>query len=204
MRTARILGSTLLVFGCAVVTACSSEPTATSSASSAKKSAAPAPSPSPSVSSPAPSASSSVAAAAAKPLADNAVSVESMNLAFEPPKGVKGSAHELRDSGTAVVEFVGYDLPLSIGRAHGDLEHVKEKRAKEEGFVKWLTETADSAVAEVEVSKKKEYYGFAIKTVGGELFECGTMAKQKRTSPNEKAVRASLALCDSLRPLPIK
>lgn len=204
MRTAQILGSTLLLVGCAAVTACSSEPTAQSSASSAKKSAAPAPSPAPSASSATPALSGSAAAAAAKPLADNAVTVESMAIAFEPPKGVKGSAHELRDSGTAVVEFSGYDLPLSVGRAHGDLDHVKEKRAKEEGFVKWLTETADSAVAEVEVAKKKEYYGFSVKSVGGELFECGTMAKQKRTSPNEKAVRASLALCDTLRPMPIK
>lgn len=137
-------------------------------------------------------------AAPAKPLASNAVVIDSIRVAIEPPENVTGSAHEM-GGGVAILDFKGYEVSLTVGHAHGNMAHTTKKREAEEGFQKWIESTDDTAIAEVKVGNAKEYYGFMITKLGEQHFECGTLTKRKRTSPNEKAVRASLELCKGLR-----
>lgn len=133
-----------------------------------------------------------------KPLASNAVVIESLKLAIEPPAGVTGDSHEM-GNGVSILDFKGFDVSLTVSLAHGDMKYTKEKRAKEEGFEKWVEETDEIAIAQVKVDKAKEFYGFQITKLGESHYECGTLTKRKRTSNNEKAVRAALALCKGLR-----
>ena len=146
---------------------------------------------------PAPTATES-AGPPPKPLASNAVVIESLKLAIEPPANVTGSSHEM-GNGVSILDFKGFEVSLTVSLAHGDMKHTKAKRAAEEGFEKWLEETDDTAIAQLKLDKATEYYGFQITKLGDSLYECGTLTKRKRTSSSEKAVRAALALCKGLR-----
>ncbi|NUP07607.1 MAG: hypothetical protein HOW73_16285 [Polyangiaceae bacterium] len=132
-----------------------------------------------------------------KPLAANAIEIPSTNLALEPPEHVSGSARLV--NAIPVVDFKGFEVSLTISPAHGDMAHTKQHRATDEGFQKWIEETDDTAIGELKVGNAKEYYGFQITKLGDKLVECGTLTMKRRTFPNEKSVRAALALCKSLR-----
>lgn len=132
------------------------------------------------------------------PLASNAVVIDSLKLALEPPPGTTGGSHEM-GNGVSILSFAGHPVSITVSLAHGDLAYAKKHRETDEGFQKWVTETDDTAVAEMLVDKKKEYYGFVVRKIGDKTYECGTLTMKRRSSPNEKAVREALALCNGLR-----
>ncbi len=132
------------------------------------------------------------------PLASNAVVIDSLKLAIEPPPGTTGGSHEM-GNGVSILSFSGHPVSITVSLAHGDLAYAKKHRETDEGFQKWVTETEDTAVAEMLVDKKKEYYGFVVRKIGDKTYECGTLTMKRRSSPNEKAVREALALCNGLR-----
>lgn len=134
----------------------------------------------------------------AKPLSSNAIPIDNLRIAIEPPGATTGSVHDMGEQ-MSILRFAGYPIQITIGPAHGDLAHMKQKREKEDGFVRWAAETADSAIAELLVENKKEYYGFTIRTVRGVSVECGTLTMKRRSAPSEKDVKSALALCDGLR-----
>jgi len=101
--------------------------------------------------------------------------------------------------GDVIVRFPGYEVALTLSNAHGDMAYAKKRTAGEPGFVRWDYEKDDVAIAEIEVDKVKEYMGFTVKKLGDASFECGTLTMKRRTSPNEKAVKDALALCEGLR-----
>jgi hypothetical protein len=142
-------------------------------------------------------ATATATAAPSKPLASNAVVIDSLKLAIEPPPGTSGSAHEMKEG--IILHFSGNRIALTVSEAHGDLAYAKKHRETDPGFQKWVTETEDTAVAEMLVDKKKEYYGFKNIKIGDKTYECGTLTMIRRSSPDEKAVRSALALCDGLR-----
>lgn len=134
-----------------------------------------------------------------KPLSSNAIPLKTLGLAYEPPADVKATVNEIQKDAT-IIHFKGHEVSITLGHAHGDMKHLREKRAKDEGFVRWVTETDETSVAEIEVNKVKEYYGFTLKKFGEQVYECGTLTMKRRSFNNEKAVRSSLAFCDGLRP----
>ena len=120
-----------------------------------------------------------------------------MGIALEPPSGVTGTVQIA--GGDAILRFPGHEVSLTLSTAHGDMAYAKKRTQGEPGFVRWDYEKDDAAIAEIEVDKAKEYMGFTVKKLGEGAYECGTLTMKRRTSPNEKAVKDALALCEGLR-----
>jgi hypothetical protein len=132
-----------------------------------------------------------------KPLAPNAVDIPSLGVALEPPAGLTGKAQEAgRD---IMVTFPNHEVMLALSVAHGDLAFQKDKTKGEKGFVKWVLEDPDKAIAEIGGDKEKGYLGFSVKKFGDNAVQCSTFTSKGPTAQSEKAVREALQLCDGLR-----